>query len=93
LKLDDVPADQRKQLEEVVGPVVMRAVQEMQANAEKSICPSCHKDMGIVTRQDFKDQVSYDEFNITGYCQPCQDVIFAPPPDDDEMSYPLSLGD
>jgi hypothetical protein len=36
-------------------------------------CPLCKKP---ITLQEFKDELSYKEFKISGTCQTCQDDIF-----------------
>lgn len=42
----------------------------------EGICPSCDKDMRNARRSDFKDDLSYKEFGISGFCQECQDKTF-----------------
>ena len=41
-------------------------------NIERNICNNCGKQVSI-----FKDKISEKEFAITGFCQQCQDRIFA----------------
>lgn len=36
-------------------------------------CPFCHME---VNYEDFRDELSKKEFNISGLCQKCQDEIF-----------------
>jgi len=38
-------------------------------------CPICSQPVG-----EFKDELSRREFKISGLCQACQDITFAPPP-------------
>ena len=42
-------------------------------------CPSCKLSP---LASEFRDELSWREFGISGLCQKCQDVVFAP--DDDE---------
>jgi len=30
----------------------------------------------VIRHEDFRDQLSYEEFNISGMCQGCQDKMF-----------------
>ena len=46
---------------------------------EQGCCPICKKEINM---NDFKDTLSRKEFKISGLCQECQDVTFAPPADD-----------
>jgi len=46
---------------------------------EKGICSRCKKPVGA-----FKDDISRREYNITGFCQECQDWLFAAPEEEDE---------
>tara|TARA_R110000822_G_scaffold1244_6_gene5556 strand:+ start:352 stop:627 length:276 start_codon:yes stop_codon:yes gene_type:complete len=43
----------------------------------------CCKASGL-TETSFKDALSIKEYTISGMCQKCQDVAFAPQEDDDE---------
>jgi hypothetical protein len=38
---------------------------------DKGICVSCHQPVG-----QFKDNLSYREYGISGLCQACQDKVF-----------------
>lgn len=38
------------------------------------LCPRCKRDTGHAV---FLDHASERESKITGFCQPCQDVVFA----------------
>lgn len=40
---------------------------------ELGLCPAC-KDP--IRTEDFKDPLSFKEYNISGLCQKCQDSIF-----------------
>jgi hypothetical protein len=40
-------------------------------------CPRCGS-----ANKDFRDRTSIDEHNISGLCQPCQDIMFAPSEDE-----------
>lgn len=65
-----IPADKNK---------VIRGLQSeiMETNVESSIrvnrCVSCS-----YPARDFKDEISRREFAISGLCQECQDIAFAP---------------
>lgn len=57
----------------------MTLVEELQGMFKKKangICPSCDKDMSNARRSSFKDDLSYKEFGISGFCQECQDKTF-----------------
>lgn len=45
-------------------------------------CASCGKTVNAET--DFVDTLSKKEWRITQLCQACQDVVFAPPPGEEE---------
>ena len=45
-------------------------------------CPMCGKEIDVST--EFKDKLSIKEYFISGLCQSCQDIAFAPPEDEDE---------
>ena len=47
--------------------------------APKQLCIHCRK---IATH--FKDEISAREYQITGFCQECQDWVFAEPEDEEE---------
>jgi len=42
------------------------------------VCVACGK-----PAVEFADEVSRREFSISGLCQKCQDVVFAPPEDEE----------
>jgi len=44
-------------------------------NVENSKCPSCDKIIDPIT--EFKDEISLRDFKITGFCQKCQDKLYA----------------
>jgi 5-methylcytosine-specific restriction endonuclease McrA len=44
-----------------------------------NVCVQCHK-----PAKDFRDALSTKEFTISGLCQSCQDIAFAPCEDDEE---------
>lgn len=44
----------------------------------RSECPFCGKKVDPTT--EFKDELSWSEFNISGLCQACQDAMFSPKP-------------
>ena len=48
---------------------------------EQGNCPTCKSP---IDHKDFKDQLSRDEFGISGLCQHCQDQVFGAPEDDDK---------
>jgi Zn-dependent M32 family carboxypeptidase len=41
---------------------------------EKGQCPFCGSDK--VNREDFRDEQSFREFQLSGLCQACQDEAF-----------------
>ena len=47
----------------------------------KNICTSCCKP---VDASKYKP-IDKREYLISGFCKKCQDIIFTPPPDDDEV--------
>jgi uncharacterized CHY-type Zn-finger protein len=49
--------------------------------ADKGVCPVCNK---TVKSGEFKDDLSFKEFTMSGMCQSCQDEFFNS--DDDEQS-------
>ena len=46
-------------------------------NLESDKCPFCGSTK--TTRADFRDEISWREFKISGLCQRCQDKSFAEP--------------
>jgi len=46
-----------------------------------NICVDCGE---AVTDGSFTDDLSKVEYGISGFCQKCQDIIFAEPEDEDE---------
>lgn len=36
-------------------------------------CPTCEED---IDAEEFKDDLSYKEYQISGMCQSCQDMVF-----------------
>ncbi len=40
---------------------------------EKHLCPCCGK---VITADEFRDDLSKREYNISGMCQKCQDSVF-----------------
>ena len=49
-------------------------------NVESGLCPFCKKP---VIDSDFDNLESLKEFRISGLCQKCQDIAFAPFPEDE----------
>lgn len=48
----------------------------MENNIKQVIkCPICNKELSGI-RAEFKDLLSFKEFQISGLCQKCQDNIF-----------------
>lgn len=43
-------------------------------NVEKNLCPFCGSDK--TKRENFKDELSWREYNMSGLCQVCMDEIF-----------------
>jgi hypothetical protein len=41
----------------------------------QGLCPGCEAPVGV---GDLRDPISLREYEISGYCQPCQDAVFAP---------------
>ncbi|HEY6019008.1 MAG TPA: hypothetical protein VIY48_03680 [Candidatus Paceibacterota bacterium] len=48
-------------------------------NLKDGACPLCGAD---INEDDFRDQISRDEFELSHMCQACQDVTFAKPSDE-----------
>lgn len=46
----------------------------------QQICIACK---APVTPESFRDQISAKEYGISGLCQGCQDIAFAPPEDEE----------
>ena len=42
-------------------------------DVENNICPFCKEPIDI---SDFKDELSIKEYEISGLCQKCQDLIY-----------------
>jgi hypothetical protein len=40
---------------------------------EKGLCPSCAEP---IDKETFRDDISLREYEISGFCQKCQDKIF-----------------
>lgn len=51
----------------------MEILYQMFARKALGLCPSCGKDMKDAK---FRDNLSKQEFDISGLCQDCQDKIF-----------------
>jgi len=52
---------------------VMEAMVVMEEAKESGVCPFCRK---AVDSRDFHDVSSWEEFQISGLCQECQDDYF-----------------
>lgn len=50
-------------------------MQEYSYRKRNKKCPLCDKDMSN-PRGQFRDVLSYKEFQISGLCQDCQDKVF-----------------
>jgi len=48
-------------------------------NLQLGLCPHCSNP---VNNEDFRDKLSFKEYNISGLCQNCQDEIFRDPDED-----------
>lgn len=48
-------------------------LKKMFERKQKGICPFCGKE---VNQEEFKDELSRKEFEISGLCQNCQDSFF-----------------
>lgn len=46
---------------------------KMKALRDQGKCPTCG---AFVTVKSFRDELSFQEFNISGLCQKCQDKVF-----------------
>lgn len=51
----------------------MNKIEAMFEEKNKGNCPFCGKTVEI---DEFRDNVSYKEFTISGLCQKCQDEFF-----------------
>ena len=51
----------------------MITIEEMFKERKEGKCPFCHK---TVNAEEFKDELSLNEYHISGLCQQCQDRIF-----------------
>ena len=52
---------------------------EAVTRAESGLCPRCGEK---TDHKPFVDELSAKEAAISGFCQPCQDVVFADPEDE-----------
>lgn len=43
------------------------------ASSKSTICPICKKEINLL---NFNDRLSFKEFEISGLCQECQDIVF-----------------
>ena len=43
------------------------------ARVEKNLCPLCGNE---INKKEFRNEISKQEFKISGMCQKCQDIIF-----------------
>ena len=66
----------RNNLEEQMNEALRDIFAEMVKAAADGICPFCGKK---VNTEDFKDELSRQEFRISGLCQKCQDETFVEP--------------
>jgi len=57
---------------------------------EKNKCPLCKKDINL---EDFKDDLSKREFEISGMCQKCQDDIFKDEDEEETIKCPVCGAD
>lgn len=55
--------------EEIVKKVFPKAVEDYQ----NGMCPSCKQK---INPDEFRDELSAKEYNISGLCQKCQDKVF-----------------
>lgn len=62
-----IPNDKDMKILEKLAP----GITEMFARRKAGKCPMCAKDMTGLN--EFRDKASAKEFDITGYCQQCQD--------------------
>lgn len=53
---------------------LLHQMQEYSYRKANKKCPFCGKDMSNPTGQ-FRDALSYKEFQISGLCQDCQDKV------------------
>jgi len=51
--------------------VLRRMFPDFFANIDRNLCPTCSQPIG-----EFKDELSKQEYSISGMCQECQDATF-----------------
>lgn len=54
---------------------LLHEIRENAYRKDNKKCPFCGKDMSN-PRGQFRDALSYKEFQISGLCQDCQDKVF-----------------
>lgn len=58
---------------------IMKALfPEQMEKVEKGQCPFCSN---FVVKEDFKNEISLKEFELSGMCQKCQDEFFDQDPE------------
>jgi len=65
----------RKQLDNITNALYGRSAND---SIKNDICISCGKPAA-----EFTDEISRIEFSISGFCQKCQDFVFAPLDEDE----------
>lgn len=62
-----------KKSKEVIS-VLTKVFPKQMNRIDKGLCPICGNE---VIMEDFKNELSIREYNISGMCQVCQDQVFA----------------
>ena len=51
-------------------------------DVERGVCPFCKKPISGARTEEFRDELSREEYKISGLCQECQDELFREISDD-----------
>ena len=66
--------ERSKEIQSFLDTFTKKAFGRSQTEAkEKEVCVFCHKSINL---EDFKDDLSRKEYEISGICQKCQDDTF-----------------
>jgi hypothetical protein len=71
-----LPADKNKAIRDFQSEIMGTNVEE---SIQQDRCVSCRK-----PAVEFRDQISRREFTLSGLCQSCQDIVFAPPCEEED---------
>ena len=63
----------------IYGDPASGIIKSASKSIEQDICVRCNE-----PAVEFTDEISRREFTISGFCQKCQDWVFAPPEDEEE---------